>query len=238
MTAPLVVEPALAIVPARGGSKRIPRKNIRSFLGVPLLARTIGILRASGVFSRIVVSTDDQDIAAIARDAGAEVPFMRPASLADDFTPTIPVVVHAIDEVEGQGQMFGLICCVYPAAVLSRPDDFREAARTLSIGDSDYVFAATSFPYPIQRALRRTDAGCEMLWPEHRQTRSQDLEPAYHDAGQFYFGRREAWLEHRPFFSPRSRMHLMPGHRVQDIDTLEDWQRAELLFQTIAGQDR
>jgi N-acylneuraminate cytidylyltransferase len=225
---------ALAIIPARGGSKRVPRKNIKPFLGVPMLARTIGLLRSSGVFARIVVSTDDEEITAIAHEAGAEVPFRRPPELANDTAATLPVIAHAIQEMESRGLRAAQICCVYPAAVLSRPADLVEAQRLLSANDVDFVFSATSFAFPIQRALRRLpDGRTEMFQPEHRLTRSQDLEPAFHDAGQFYFGTRQAWLEGRPFFGHRSMMLELPRWRVQDIDTLEDWQRAEMIFQLL-----
>jgi len=230
----------VAIIPARGGSKRIPRKNIRPFLGVPLIARTIAILQKSDVFTRIVVSTDDDEIANIATNAGAEVPFRRPAELSNDTAPTIPVIAHAIAELEIAGWKGQFVCCVYPAAVLTRPDDYR-SARDLIAGSPapDYVFTTASFPAPIQRAFRRTSSGgAEMFWPEHRGTRSQDLEPAYHDAGQFYFGRRDAWVEARPIFSPASRMLELPRFRVQDIDTEEDWRRAELLFRILQDDER
>lgn len=229
---------ALAVIPARGGSKRIPRKNIKPFFGVPLLARAIGIVQASNVFDRIIVSTDDGEIADVARRAGADVPFRRPEELATDYAATIPVVTHAIEELERSGARFDATCCVYPAAVLCQPADYVEALEVLSDSGADYVFTATSFGYPIQRALRRTGAGgCEMFWPEHRGSRSQDLEPAFHDAGQFYFGQRDAWLEERPFFSAQSRMHLLPRHRVQDIDTIEDWKRAEQIFRSMNEGD-
>lgn len=225
---------ALAVIPARGGSKRIPRKNIRPFLGVPLLARTVTLLRQADVFERVVVSTDDDEVAAVAADAGAEVPFRRPRELADDMTGTLPVVAHAVRTIDELGKGAPLVCCVYPAAVLATAQDLRTALRMLQEPGVDYVFTCNSFGYPIQRALRRTaSGGCEMFWPRHRETRSQDLEPAFHDAGQFYCGRREAWLEQRPLFTPASRMLVLPRHRVQDIDTPEDWQRAELLFQLL-----
>lgn len=227
----------LAVIPARGGSKRIPRKNVKPFLGVPLLARTIGILQKAGVFDRIVVSTDDDEIAEVAVAAGAEVPFRRPLELATDHAATIPVITHAVGEMERQGARYDATCCVYPAAVLSIPEDYIDASRMALDSGADYVFSATSFPYPIQRALRQTGSGgCEMFWPEHRGSRSQDLEPAFHDAGQFYFGRREAWLEGRPLFEASSRMYLLPRQRVQDIDTAEDWERAETLFRLLSGR--
>lgn len=230
---------ALAVIPARGGSKRIPQKNIRQFLGVPLLARTVALLQHSGVFDRIVVSTDDDEIADVAIRAGAEVPFRRPEELSSDTAATIPVIAHAILTLETSGWRGTHVCCVYPAAVFSRSSDYRQA-REMLIGSPApaYVFTAASFSHPIQRALRATDAGgCEMFWPEHRQTRSQDLEPAFHDAGQFYFGRRDAWVEARPLFSPASRMLILPRYRVQDIDTVEDWERAELLARILPIDD-
>lgn len=227
----------IAIVPARGGSKRIARKNIRPFLGVPLLTRAIRTLRASEIFDRIVVSTDDDDIAGVAKDNGAEVPFMRPPGLSGDHTPTIPVIAHAVAELERQGAAARFVCCTYPAAVLVEPADYVTALGVLKDSGADYVFTSTSFGFPIHRALRRLpDGGCEMFWPEHRATRSQDLPPAFHDAGQFYFGRRDAWLQQREFFSPSSRMHVLPRLRVQDIDSCEDWERAEMLFRLTGGE--
>jgi N-acylneuraminate cytidylyltransferase len=227
----------VAVIPARGGSKRIPRKNIKPFLGVPMLGRAISVLSAAQVFDSIVVSTDDEEIASIASQAGAEVPFRRPAELAGDMAGTMPVIVHAIRELEKRGVMPQYVCCAYPAAVLSSPQDIRAARDILTSEDLDYVFTGTTFPFPIQRALRKLgDGTCEMFWPEHRETRSQDLEPAFHDAGQFYFGRRESWLEGRPFFGHRSRMLELPRYRVQDIDTPEDWTRAEMIFRLLGDQ--
>jgi pseudaminic acid cytidylyltransferase len=224
----------VAVIPARGGSKRVPRKNIRPFLGVPLLARTIALLAQGRLFDRVIVSTDDEEIAAVARAAGAEVPFRRPAELSTDFAETLPVIAHAIRELEARGRQLSYVACVYPAAVLLRPGDLHAAWELLRDSDADYVFTVSSFPYPIQRALRRTaDGGCEMIWPEQRETRSQDLEPAFHDAGQFYLGRRAAWLQARPLFSRRSRVLELPRYRVQDIDTPEDWERAETIFRLL-----
>jgi pseudaminic acid cytidylyltransferase len=225
----------LAVIPARGGSKRVPRKNVRPFLGVPMLARTIALLRETGAFERIIVSTDDDEIAGIALEAGAEVPFRRPAEIANDRATTAPVIEHAVRTLEAQGYRAEYVCCVYPAAVLATSADIRAAYETLRQSpELDYVFTATSFPYPIQRALRGApDASCTMFWPEHINTLSQDLEPAFHDAGQFYWGRRLAWLERRPWYSNDSRMLVLPSYRVQDIDTPEDWERAELIYQLL-----
>jgi len=231
--------PVVAIVPARGGSKRIPRKNIKPFLGTPLIVRTIGTLVDSHLFDIVIVSTDDEEIAHLAVEAGASAPFRRPAELADDLSGTAPVIRHAVQELEPElGTTVGIVCAVYPAAVFTRSRDLIESLPMMDDGEVDFVFAATTFAYPIQRALRRLpDGSCEMLWPQHLMTRSQDLEETYHDAGQFYWGRRDAWLSERAVFSARSRLYLMPRHRVQDIDTAEDWESAELLFEILEKSD-
>lgn len=226
---------AIAIVPARGGSKRIPRKNIRGFHGVPLLARTVRTLRDTGLFTHVVVSTDDDEVAEVAKAAGATVPFRRPARLADDHTPTTPVIAHAIRQTAAHLEDNSpYVCVAYPAAVLVEPLDLMEAFARLRAGDVDYVFTATTFPAPIQRALRLLDDGrTEMLWPEHLESRSQDLEESVHDAGQFYWGRRDAWLEKRPVLGGNSAAYILPRWRAQDIDTEEDWVRAEVMFEVL-----
>lgn len=221
----------IAVIPARGGSKRIPRKNIKTFAGRPMIAWAIAALRDSGCLDRILVSTDDAEIAAVARAEGAEVPFLRPAHLADDHTATAPVIAHAIDEVTRAGTPPDFVCCAYATAPFLDPGDIRDGLALLVASGADYAFSATGYGFPIQRALRlRGDGGVEMFQPEHFATRSQDLEPAFHDAGQFYWGLPQAFREGRPFFSPRSRAVLLPRWRVQDIDTPEDWERAELMF--------
>jgi N-acylneuraminate cytidylyltransferase len=219
----------LAIIPARGGSKRIPRKNIRPFHGRPMLAWPIAAAKRSGLFDRIVVSTDDVEIAEAARACGAETPFLRPAELADDHGGVAPVVRHAIEAL-GLGQ--GFACLIYPTAPTLRPEDLREGFEALAARpDKAYALSVASFPSPVQRGLRiRADGALEALHPEHRLTRSQDLEPAYHDAGQFCWGRVEAWLEGVPIFSDASLPVVLPRWLVQDIDTPEDWRRAELMF--------
>ncbi len=224
--------PSVAIIPARGGSKRIPRKNIQPFLGVPLIVRTLQLVQGAGVFDRVVVSTDDDEVASLARDAGAEVPFIRPPELSDDHTGTRPVIQHAIRQLEAAaGTSLGLVCSVYATAVFLTADDLVAARQLLVDSAAAFVFSATTFPAPIQRALRRRpDGTCEMFQPEHRTTRSQDLEEAYHDAGQFYWGTREAWLSDTPTFGSQSRMFVLPRWRVQDIDTPEDWHRAEMMM--------
>ena len=230
--------PIVAIIPARGGSKRIPRKNIRSFRGTPLLERTIQTLQQTNLFDRIVVSTDDDEIANIAVAAGAEVPFLRPAELAGDHTGARPVIIHAIESLESADQsVLGPVCIVYPTAVFVTQEDLRQSLGRLVTSSADFVFSAARFDAPIQRALRTLDDGtCELMWPEHTLTRSQDLEEAYHDAGQFYWGRRDAWLAGHPVFAGNALLHVLPRWRVQDIDTEEDWNRAELIHRMIGEQ--
>ena len=221
-----------AIIPARGGSKRIPRKNIKLFCGKPMLAWSIEAARASCCFDRIIVSTDDIEIADIARRHGAEVPFMRPPELSDDYTGTVPVIAHAINEIDRHApQRITEACCIYATAPFLSAADIRSGLDALNATGVDYAFSVTSYAFPIQRAIR-INASCrvEMFWPEQLNTRSQDLEEAWHDAGQFYWGRAEAWLSGKPLFSPNAFPIVLPRHRVQDIDTLEDWMRAEWMF--------
>lgn len=228
----------IAVIPARGGSKRIPRKNVRPFCGKPMIAWPIEAARESGCFDHIVVSTDDEEIARIALGYGAEVPFSRPAELSDDHTATRPVVIHAIWEAEKLWGPAELTCCMYATSPFMTSADIRNGLDVLMQSDADFAFAVTTFPYPIQRALKRTaNNRMAMFQPEHRLTRSQDLEEAYHDAGQFYWGRTRAFLKDRPTFSDASIPIVLPRSRVQDIDTLEDWRRAELMFEALARSE-
>ncbi|WP_393936812.1 pseudaminic acid cytidylyltransferase [Aeromonas rivipollensis] len=227
----------VAVIPARGGSKRIPRKNIRDFCGLPMIARSIQVACESGCFDRILVSTDDAEIAEVARTYGAEVPFLRPTALSDDYTGTIPVVAHAIGQLQQEGATPDEVCCIYATAPFIQADDLRQGLNLLRQQQADYAFSVTSYPFPIQRAVRINAAGqVEMFQPEHFATRSQDLEEAYHDAGQFYWGRAQAWLTGQPVFAGQSVPVLLPRSRVQDIDTPEDWARAELLYRLMEAQ--
>ncbi|MBA4741523.1 MAG: pseudaminic acid cytidylyltransferase [Azoarcus sp.] len=224
----------LAIIPARGGSKRIPRKNIKPFCGKPMIAWSIEAARDSGCFDRIIVSTDDDEIAAIARAHGAQTPFKRPAKLADDHTGTIPVIAHAIEWMGQHETPVEFACCIYATAPFVRNEDLQRGLDVLHSSEADYAFSVTSYPFPIQRAIRVTsDQRVEMFNPEHFDTRSQDLEEAFHDAGQFYWGLASAWLSSKPLFTRDSAPVLLPRHRVQDIDTSEDWERAEWLFKAM-----
>lgn len=223
----------LAVIPARGGSKRIPRKNVRPFAGRPMIAYAIEAARTSGVFGRIVVSTDDAEIAATARAAGAEVPFVRPGHLADDMTPTVPVVAHAIQACEPDGRRYRHVCCIYPGVPLLDPSDLVNALAILEDSGASYVFPVVAFPSPIQRALRRSaDGSTRPFHPEHAATRTQDLEPAYHDAGQFYWGRTQAWRDGLNIHQNASTL-ILPEWRCVDIDTPDDWHRAEALYRAL-----
>lgn len=224
----------IAVIPARGGSKRIPRKNIKSFRGRPMIAWTIAAAIGSRCFDRIIVSTDDDEIASTALAHGAEVPFRRPAELADDHTPIIPVVAHAIRWQQENAEV-ERACCIFATAPMLREDDLRAGLAVLNSRNIDYAFSVTSYAFPIQRALRIDGEGrISMVQPEHRETRSQDLEETFHDAGQFYWGRADAWLAGRPIFGAASAAVQIPRKNVQDIDTDEDWEQAELLFAAMA----
>lgn len=221
----------IAIIPARGGSKRIPRKNIRLFAGKPIIAYSIEAAKASGLFDKIIVSTDDEEIAEVSREYGADVPFMRPKELADDHTGTNAVVKHAIEWALGAGHPVQYACCIYATAPFVQGQLLRKGYELLVETGRDFSFSMTSYVFPIWRSLRLTaQGGVEPIWPENIPTRSQDLEEAYHDAGQFYWGRIEAFLADAPVFSEDSVPVILPRHLVQDIDTLEDWKRAELMY--------
>jgi pseudaminic acid cytidylyltransferase len=223
----------LAVIPARGGSKRIPRKNIRPFAGKPMIAYAIEAAQRSALFDRIVVSTDDDEIATAAAAFGAEVPFRRPPELADDHTPTVPVVAHAILAGEASGARADQVCCIYPGVPFLQEEDLRAALRVLEEG-GDYAFPVVPFPSAIQRALRRdADGTTRPFYPEHAATRTQDLPAAFHDAGQFYWGRASAWLAGLNIHL-HGRTIVLPPWRVVDIDTPEDWERAELLYRALA----
>lgn len=220
----------IAIIPARGGSKRIPRKNIKQFCGKPMIAWSIEAAKASGLFAHIVVSTDDAEIAAVSREWGAEAPFLRPAELADDFAGTTEVIAHATQWALDQGWPVVAVCCIYPTAPFLREEELKAALELLDSGPLQYVFAATNFDYPIFRSFLEGEGGeLAMCFPEHFNTRSQDLPEALHDAGQFYWGRPQAWLNNVRVLDRHSVVIRIPRWRVQDIDSPEDWARAEAM---------
>lgn len=231
----------VAIIPARGGSKRIPLKNIRDFYGKPMIAYPIEAALASGCFDKVIVSTDSIDIAAIAQSFGAEVPFIRPAELADDFVGTTPVVRHSLNMLAAQGDKIDICCCIYATTPLIQADILREAGETLSNHPQlDYVFSASRFAFPIQRALVMSEQGGVAPFDSTSiSKRSQDLTPTYHDAGQFYWGRAGAFLDtSSQVFGPKAQMIVLPDYLVADIDTIEDWERAEVLYQVLQKQGK
>lgn len=228
----------LAVIPARGGSKRIPRKNVRLFHGKPMIAWTIEAAASSGCFDRILVSTDDRETIDISRGLGAEV-LLRPGALADDYTPTSAVVAHAIEFRVESGDDLEAVCCLYATAPMLMPEDIRRGLEILQASDCEYVFAASRYPFPIQRAFRIDANGrASMFYPEQFAVRSQDLEEAFHDAAQFYWARPATWLRQLPVFSSASIPVVLPGYRVLDIDTAEDWTRAEIAFETVRAMER
>lgn len=225
----------IAIIPARGGSKRIPRKNLKPFCGQPIIAYSIQAAKQTGLFDHVIVSTDDEEIAALARSYGAETPFMRPAELANDHATTVPVIKHALQWVsENMGQVdYG--CCIYATAPFVQSASLLAAYEKMIANKvTGYVFSSTTFPFPIQRAFKVHESGfVEMFHPENYMTRSQDLEEAYQDAGQFYWGSMAAYMSEKIFFSTDSMAHVLPRYMVQDIDTPEDWKRAELMYRAL-----
>jgi pseudaminic acid cytidylyltransferase len=223
----------IAIIPARGGSKRIPRKNILTFAGIPMIAHAIAAARHCGLFAKVIVSTDDEEISSIARAHGADTPFKRPAALADDSTPTMPVIAHGIRACQEIGWSIDYVCCIYPCVPFIRADDLQAALALLKASSADFSFPIAEFPSAIQRGLRQTpDGRVAPFFPEHELTRTQDLEPAYFDVGQFYWGAAQAWLKNQRVHSNGVGLPI-PRWRAVDIDVPEDWQRAELMYDAI-----
>jgi len=224
----------ICVIPARGGSKRIPRKNIKIFCGKPVILWSIEEAIKSKCFEKIIVSTDDEEIANLAKNNGAEVPFVRPKELSNDYTETIPVIAHAIRHQTEYFQTPFNVCCIYAAAPFIRAVDLQLGFKKLENSSAAFIFPATSYAYPIQRSFRITDnERVEMLHTNYSNSRSQDLDETYHDAGQFYWGKVNAWLENNSIINKNASPILLPRYRVQDIDTLEDWHRAEIMFEII-----
>lgn len=222
----------LCIIPARGGSKRIPRKNIKDFCGLPLIAYSIKNAQISGVFDKIIVSTDDERIAKIAENFGAIVPFIRPKNLSDDYSDTSSVINHAVEFLEKKGEFYDFVCTIYATAPLLSPNFIKLGLENLKNSDAKYAFSVTSMPFPIWRTFRIKNDRCEMFFPENFAKRSQDLEEAYQDAGQFYWQSQKC-EKTGIFFSQISIPIVLPRFQVCDIDTLEDWQMAEIMYKNL-----
>lgn len=222
---------SVAIIPARGGSKRIRRKNMRDFNGKPMIAYSIEVALQSGVFDRVIVSTNDEEIAEAAKFYGAEVPFMRPESLSDDLTGTGPVIIHTIEFLKQQGIKPEYICCLYATVPMLKPRYVREGLELLlDSPEKDFAFSVTEHRYPVQRSFYIREGAVTPLQPECLPMRSQDLESVFHDAGQFYWGKTESFLSNVPLFSAHSIPIFLPHYLVQDVDTMDDWRRAEAMY--------
>ena len=224
---------AVAIIPARGGSKRIPRKNIKDFYGKPLIAYSIEAALKSNLFEKVIVSTDDEEIAKIAVEYGAVVPFLRPKELSDDYTGTGAVIEHTINYLKAQGENYDFICTIYATAPFLQEKYLIEGFEKLKNSNARNTFSCTSMPFPIQRTFKITsDERCEMFYPENFSKRSQDLQEAYQDAGQFYWTNLNV-KSTDIIFGKDSIPIILPRYLVQDIDTLEDWIRAEYMYEVI-----
>ena len=224
----------VAIIPARGGSKRIPKKNIKHFLGKPIIAYSIESALNSKLFKKVIVSTDDEEIKDVVIKYGAEVPFIRPKKISDDYTGTHLVIGHAVKWLEDNGEVLDYACCIYPTAPLINKDDLIKGFELIQSGKWTSVMAATNFSYPIFRSFEiLSDGGLKMTFPEHYNSRSQDLPEIYHDAGLFYWAKPEIWKDKPKEYSEKNSIIKIPNHRVQDIDTPDDWKKAEIIYKII-----
>jgi pseudaminic acid cytidylyltransferase len=231
----------IAIIPARGGSKRILRKNIKEFLGVPIIKYSIDAAIKSKIFDEVMVSTDDREIAELAISCGAKVPFMRSPETADDHSTTADVIKEVLDSYKDQGKEFDHSCCIYPTAPFITHAKLKYAYQELVEKEADSVVPVVRFSFPIQRSFKKEDGLLKMNWPEYLNTRSQDLPPAYHDSGQFYFFRIKAFLKTNSLYMENTVPYELPESEVQDIDNEEDWKLAEIkysyLLNTIKGSN-
>ncbi|SFH12503.1 pseudaminic acid cytidylyltransferase [Pontibacter chinhatensis] len=228
---------SLAIIPARGGSKRIPRKNIRPFLGKPIIAYSIEAALASGLFAEVMVSTDDEEIAHVAQEYGANVPFLRSTGASDDFATTAQVLEEVLLKYKAQGKSFEAACCLYPTAPFVTAKLLQESYKKLQEGDFDTVFPVLQYSYPIWRSLKVEQGKAAMNWPEHLNSRSQDLPAAFHDAGQFYWFRVDTFLEDKKLFTGNSGVIELSELEAQDIDSVTDWKLAELKYKLLHNID-
>ncbi|MDA9842430.1 pseudaminic acid cytidylyltransferase [Gammaproteobacteria bacterium] len=225
---------SICIIPARGGSKRIARKNIKYFCGKPMIAWSIQAAQKSNIFSEILISTDDEEIATLAESFGAKSPFLRPSDLADDYATTGAVMAHACQWIKDEGIKSKFVCCLYPTAPFVQPSELKEALSIIETGNWKYVFTAGEYSSPIFRSFtQELNGGIKMLFPKNFETRSQDFENVYHDAGMFYFGSLDTWIKGDKVFDCSSFPLKIPSWRVQDIDTNDDWVRAEMLASLI-----
>jgi pseudaminic acid cytidylyltransferase len=218
----------IAVIPARAGSKRIPKKNIKIFMGKPIIAWSIEAALRSELFDQVVVSTDSLEIAAIAREYGASIPFLRPDNISDDFSTTTDVMAHVANFFANINPAINFLCCIYPAAPFIDVEDLKKGSEIISNGTWDYVFSASEYSSAVHRSfIKNDDNQVKMLFPENLNVRSQDLANVYYDAAQFYWGRLTAWLEAKKIFDIKSTIVEIPSQRAKDIDTMDDWIKAE-----------
>lgn len=227
---------ALAIITARGGSKRIPRKNVKPFLGKPILLYSVEAALQAGVFEEVMVSTDDEEIAKLAKEAGAKVPFFRSSETANDYATTADVILEVIHCYKEMGKEFQQICCIYPTAPFLTPEILKTSMESLESSNADTVMPVVKFSFPPQRCLIEQGGMLVPKWPEYMSMRSQDLEPFYHDCGQFYCLKTESFLKQKKVVMDKTVPYFQEEMRVQDIDTLEDWKIAEVKYKTLFGK--
>jgi pseudaminic acid cytidylyltransferase len=224
----------VAVIPARGGSERIPHKNIKPFCGKPMIAYSIEAAKNAGIFDRIIVSTDSEKIASTAKEFGSEIPFMRPGNLADNYTGTDAVILHALKWLMEDGDKIDYICCIYATAPFVKTEYIIKGYNLLRDNSATSCYSVTTYPFPIFRSLKINNQNrLEMFWPEYREQRSQDLPEAYHDAGQFYWANAKNYLKEKQFYSKDAVPVILPRCLVQDIDTPEDWETAEKMYSVL-----
>lgn len=225
---------SIAIIPARGGSKRIPRKNVKNFLGKPIIGYSIEVALNSGLFDEVMVSTDDSEIAKIAKGFGAKVPFLRSEKASDDFATTAEVINEVLEGYKKIGKEFDVGCCIYPTAPFIRKEKLSESIELLNSKSFDTVFPAVEYSYPIQRALKmNVENKMSLFYSEHKNSRSQDLESAYHDSGQFYTFNARKFADDKELWTENTGLIILDELEVQDIDTLTDWKLAEIKYELI-----
>lgn len=224
----------IAIIPARGGSKRIPRKNVKEFLGMPIIAYSIIAALESNLFDEVMVSTDDDEIASVAKSYGANVPFLRSAETANDYATTADVINEVLERYSELGLEFEVVACIYATAPFVTSERLQEASKNLDKGEFDSTFTCVEFSYPVLRGLVINSEGkiC-MKWPKYRTSRSQDLQKFYHDAGQFYFAKTEAFRRANGFWGDNTAPLILSEMEVQDLDTPTDWQLAEMKYRIL-----
>lgn len=227
----------VAIITARGGSKRIPRKNIKDFLGKPIIAYSIFAAIESGCFEEVMVSTDDHEIADVARNFGAEIPFLRSDETSNDFATTADVLFEVLNDYNRMGKSFDYACCIYPTAPFVTPEKLKQGNELLLNTGSESVFPVARFGYPIQRAVQIENNHLSMIWPEHMNSRSQDLQPAYHDTGQFYWFAVAPFMRSKKLFTDHSAPIIVPETEVQDIDNEDDWKIAEMKYRLLTHRN-